>query len=223
MRISLSSSALKLIAIGTMVVDHIGFLFFPHQALWRIIGRLSFPLFAFLIAEGFEKTSNFTKYAERLIIFAALAQAPYALFLSAAHSPQTLNIFFTLAAGLFAIAALSRFPHRFSIPLVIGIAYIAEILQFDYGAYGILTILASHLLIRRRMAGLSALIFLPILYSFLIALKNSVPIQICAALSVPFIALYRGARGAPLPRALIYAFYPAHLLLLSLIWYCLSL
>ena len=223
MKLSVSSSTLKLIAIGTMLVDHMGFLFFPDEALWRVVGRLAFPLFAFLIAEGFEKTSNLGKYAKRLTLLAALSQVPYALFLSAGHSPWTLNIFFTLSAGLLAIALLSRLPYPISVPLVVGIAYLAETLKFDYGAYGILTILASHLFIHRKTAGGIALLFLPILYTAEQALLGNVSLQFFALFSVPFVALYRGELGFRLPRSFFYAFYPVHLFILWLIWYCLSI
>lgn len=219
MRFSLSSTALKLIAMAAMLVDHIGFLFFPHELLWRAIGRLAFPLFAFLIAEGFEKTHNVSRYGKRLILFAALSQLPYSLVLAATGTPQTLNIFFTLSAGLLALALLARFPYKKSVPLVLFIVVLAQYLRIDYGAYGILTILASHLFIHRKTTGGIALIFLPIFYTLYLTLVGVTPIQFLALFSVPFIALYRGERGRNLPRAFLYWFYPAHLFIFWLIWY----
>ncbi len=219
MRFSLSSTALKLIAMATMLVDHIGLLFFPEELLWRVVGRLSFPLFAFLIAEGFEKTGNVGRYSKRLILFAAISQLPYSLVLAAVGAPQTLNIFFTLSAGLLALALFKQLPYRKSLLLVMGIIVSAQYLHFDYGAYGVLTILASHFFIHRKTKGAIVLVSLPFLYSLFLALAGIFPIQFFAFLSVPLIALYRGERGRHLPRALLYWFYPVHLLILWIIWY----
>ncbi len=222
MRFSLSSNALKVIAILAMLADHIGFLFFPDQLWWRIAGRLAFPLFAFLIAEGFERTSNVARYGKRLILFAAISQLPYSLVLAAVNTPQTLNIFFTLSAGLLALALLKQLPYKRSVPLVLGIIVLAQSLNFDYGAYGILTILASHLFIHRRTVGVVVLLSLPLFSALYLALAGAIPIQFFALFTVPLIALYRGARGMHLPRALFYWFYPVHLFALWIIWYYLS-
>jgi len=222
MRLSLSSTALKLIAIATMLADHIGFLFFPGEIVWRVVGRLAFPLFAFLIAEGFEKTSNVGRYGKRLILFAAISQLPYSLVLAAANVPQTLNIFFTLSIGLLALALLKSLPYKKSVPLVGMILFAAEYLHFDYGAYGVLTILASHLFIHRKTAGGIALVFLPIFDCLVLAFTGVLSLQFFALFSVPLIALYRGERGMHLPRAFFYWFYPVHLFILWLIWYYLS-
>src|SRR3989344_3632203 len=102
-KVSLSSNALKLIACATMLIDHVGALFFPGVLLWRLVGRLSFPLFAFLIAEGAEQSSDARKYLFRLLALAVVSELPYRLFIHATgFAGQRLNIFFTLSAGLVA-------------------------------------------------------------------------------------------------------------------------
>ncbi len=218
MKFSLSSNALKLIACATMVIDHVGFLFFPEQILWRVVGRISFPLFAFLIAEGYRHTSSVKRYGTRLFIFALISQMPFMTFLSAAGSQVELNIFFTLCAGLVAIAAVARLPLRFSIPSVILICFAAELLRFDYGAYGVLTILASYLFLTRRKVGAVLLMLLPFLDSAVEFAMGIYFVQFSAVLSLPLVAAYNGERGRHLPRGLFYWFYPVHLLLLSAMW-----
>lgn len=98
---------LKIIAIATMLIDHVGYLYFPGQMLYRTIGRIAFPIFAYQVALGFQKTSNRKKYGLRLLIFACISQIPYFWF-----NPDVqfrfggLNIMFTF---LLALGALQCF------------------------------------------------------------------------------------------------------------------
>ena len=111
----------------TMAVDHIGILFFPGELLWRVVGRISFPIFALLIAEGFEKTSNVRNYFFRLLAFAAVSQIPYSLFLQTANiTSNKLNIFFTLSAGLLSLMLLKRLPRVYAFLGIGSIAVLAE-------------------------------------------------------------------------------------------------
>src|SRR3989344_960795 len=95
---------IKLIAIITMVIDHVGLYFFPDLLILRIIGRLSFPLFAWLIANGVHYSHNAKAYLTRIFLFALLSQLPY-LLVNRQIDPRFagLNIFFTLFLGLCAI------------------------------------------------------------------------------------------------------------------------
>ncbi|HYE12075.1 MAG TPA: TraX family protein [Patescibacteria group bacterium] len=74
------NDTLKLLAFVTMLVDHIGYMFFPNEILFRIIGRLAFPIFAYQIALGYSRTSNLKKYVLRLSLFALITQIPYSFF-----------------------------------------------------------------------------------------------------------------------------------------------
>jgi hypothetical protein len=216
-----SSSTLKIIAIATMVIDHVGALFFMGQPIWLIIGRLSFPLFAFLIAEGHRKTSNEAKYFFRLLLFAFISQPPYILFSKAVGmSGFPLNIFFTLAAGLLALISFKKFRF-FSTPIIISLCAAAELLNINYGAYGVLTILASAVFLSKPglygFAVLTMVHFIEIIIHPLMG--RFFNIQFFALMSVPFILLYNGSPGIKLPRRLLYWFYPVHLAILWLIWF----
>ena len=217
---SLSSSGVKLIAVVAMLVDHIGLLFFPEDPLFRVIGRISFPLFAFLVAEGYGRTSNARHYLFRLLGFAVISQPAYMLFNYVSDDNLAeLNIFFTLSAGLIAIILWNRFPLALSLPGIVLLCALAQVASFDYGAYGIVTVLVSRLVLTSRVLGIATLLFLPEAITLLRLARGVLSLQFFAVLSVPVIALYNGERGLALPRAFFYWFYPVHLLILSFIWY----
>lgn len=222
----MSTFDLKLLAILLMILDHIAAYLFPDLVGLRIIGRLSFPLFGWLIANGYRHTSNANQYLIRLLIFAFISQIPFALVGNSMSEPlSSLNIFFTLWLGLSTIALLDRFA---SLPAKVicgslGVA-LGWILPVDYGAAGVLSIIAFHLSFKRYwlMFGLQLLIFglfftLPLLVD-LAQIPGLVvhPVRLwqpLAAASVLLIALYNGRKGHSM-KYLFYLFYPTHLLLL---------
>lgn len=206
-----------------MLVDHIGLLFFPEDPLFRIIGRIAFPIFAFLIAEGYGKTSNLREYVFRLLGFAVISQLAYVPFTYASgNNLADLNIFFTLSAGLIAIILWNRFSLPLSLPALVLICALAEVASFDYGAYGVVTVFASRMVLTSRAFGIAVLLLLPEAITLLRLAWGILSLQFFAVVSVPFVALYNGKRGFSLPRALLYWFYPVHLLILSLIKYYLQ-
>ncbi|MDF2673199.1 MAG: conjugal transfer protein TraX, partial [Clostridiales bacterium] len=100
-KISYRNDALKILAMVTMFIDHVGYMFFPGQMLYRTIGRLAFPIFAYQIAIGYSKTSNLKKYVERLFIFALITQIPYSFFNSElSFNPLHFNVLFMFLAAI---------------------------------------------------------------------------------------------------------------------------
>ena len=77
MKKGLTGNQLKLIALITMTVDHIGMILFPSRLLFRVVGRLAFPIFAYMIAEGCLYTRSIWRYAGTLAAVAALCQSVY--------------------------------------------------------------------------------------------------------------------------------------------------
>ena len=100
-KIKIDSFTLKMIAMLSILADHIGVVFFPEQILFRVIGRLAFPIFAYTLVEGFFYTHDIKKYMCRIGILALLSEIPFDLTVSGkilefGHQ----NIFFTLSIGL---------------------------------------------------------------------------------------------------------------------------
>lgn len=156
------SDLLKIVAMVSMFIDHVGKTFFAHPEIFVTMGRLAFPIFAYQVAIGFSKTSNLALYIKRLAIFALISQVPYAFFFPAfKFNPFHFNIIFTLLLGLFAIvyfeqAKLLWKKNKF-LSAVCGVAIIflvigpqllemvtLGIFNFSYGAYGVLMVLLFH-------------------------------------------------------------------------------
>lgn len=215
----MSTFTLKMIAIITMTIDHVTEVFIPGNT-WaylvgRTIGRLAFPIFVFLLVEGFYHTSNIKKYLTRLGIFALISELPfdYAFYNGFYASHQ--NIFFTLFIGLLAIWLMSIVEKNFSknmlyvnlINALITISFSvgAELLRTDYGFMGILLIIAFYLFRGSK----------PLLVISLLLLSGNV-IQAFSCLAIIPIAFYNGKKGKSI-KYFFYAFYPLHLLILFVI------
>ncbi|OEG12528.1 hypothetical protein BCR25_07855 [Enterococcus termitis] len=174
-----------------------------------MIGRLAFPIFCFLLVEGFVHTSNIKRYSIRLFLFALLSEIPYDLAFSKRFVDiHSQNVFFTLWIGLLVIAGLKKYWHSSlrSLPLSLMIigsgVFVAEWLQTDYGGWiGVLLIVNFYLFRNRKL--------LKCLFGGLILLQNSV----FGLLAFLFIYLYNGQRGRQL-KYFFYWFYPVHLLVL---------
>ena len=216
----MSGFVLKLIAVITMLIDHIGAVLFPDLQIFRIIGRVAFPIFCFLLVEGLLHTKNTGKYLLRLSLFALASEVPFDLaFKGSAVDFSGQNVFFTLALGLLAIYATEKLAEKSKWLLPVGIALTAavacaaELLHTDYGWYGIAMIAAIYLFRKSRAALSGAMIALILIYSFVIKQGSLLVYEIAA---LPVILMYNGERGqnSAAVKYGFYAFYPAHLLCL---------
>jgi len=209
----MSSSQLKILAVVTMLIDHIGAILFPTVLLFRIIGRLSFPLFCFLISEGLLYTANLKGYLERLFFFALISEVPYDLaFHGTVYYPQSQNVFFTLFLGLAAISFLhSYLGSRPSSALVLALVCVlfAEALHTDYGWFGVMLIIIFYCFKNYRTKGVLIFAVFNTGYGLLTG-----TVKLYAALAGFPIFLYNGKKGRLNWKYFFYAFYPAHLLLL---------
>ena len=215
----MTSAALQCIAVVTMLVDHIGYeigyRFFPGLPtdLLRAIGRLSFPIFAFMLVEGFLQTSSRKKYVLRLTIFALISEIPYRLFTvlgnwSRVGFPTWENIFFELLLIFGALWCVQRGKlWRLG---AAALALLAEAGGFMYGAYGVLIAVGFYVFRQRRWAGMLALVACTALY----CLYQGSMFQSYAVFAAVPLYLYNGQRGQRLPRYFCYGFYPVHLLVL---------
>lgn len=141
-RCSLSGTALKTIACITMLVDHIGascieagiltpgldigtlsrdtlsaYPLYRLDMVLRFTGRLAFPIFCFLLVEGFVYTHNVKGYLGRLVLFGLLSEVPFDLaFFRTPFALDHQNVYWTLALGVLAMAGLKHFESRTALP-----------------------------------------------------------------------------------------------------------
>jgi len=187
-----------------------GWLYVFYQIMRRILGRLAFPIYCFLLVEGFERTRSRAKYAFRLFLFALISEIPFDL----AFSGRTVythyqNVFFTLLLGFLMMWAMKELEARVSRRglrwagigiLFLALSFLAEAIYCDYGAYGIIAIALLYLFRKNRkeqiIAGMVAFLW-----------------EVTAPLSFIFVAFYNGERGLKL-KYIFYLFYPLHLLVL---------
>ncbi len=115
-RISKRNDVLKLIAIITMFIDHVGALIYTDLRFLRMIGRISFPIFAYMLAMGFIHTSNRKKYGLRLFLFALISQPAYMAFPLSYYNrinPIMLNVMFLLFLGLIYLQIFETMSNNF--------------------------------------------------------------------------------------------------------------
>ncbi|MBP3737093.1 MAG: hypothetical protein J6I56_08745 [Lachnospiraceae bacterium] len=256
MRKGVNAAQLKALACVTMFIDHFSYalldvgrkgvygligggmdetLFYGRlrRVMWtgRLIGRIAFPIFAFLIAEGFLRTKNRAKYLGRLLLFGLISEYPFdhAFYPSRAAS-YACNVYWTLAAGLAAIWTAELLWEKVILPAVnsraeggaamtesarvcitalcgFAFGFLALKVNTDYDIYGVLVIVAFYL--TRQYLDLGGVLSLSIL-----CMQN--PIEICGLPGILAIRSYNGERGRQM-KWFFYIFYPAHLMALYLI------
>lgn len=198
-----------------MVMDHVCYVFIPELLILHYFGRLSFPLFAWLLAEGAKHTRNVYRYGSRLLIAAIISQPIYTVVFKS----SSLNILFTLLIGLVMLRLVRRYPRLWQqIPVVGLCAVVAEISGCEYGAYGIGIILLMSLTdkLKPKIWALYWGIFHLIA---LIASVNSIT-QYWAIFAGVIVFLCNGKQGTK--ARWFYLFYPGHLLILGIIKHYLS-
>lgn len=142
----ISALTLRVIALVTMLIDHIGNVFGIME--FRCIGRISFPIFAFLIVNGYRHTHNPKKYLLRLAAFALISEIPYNLIARGeVFNSGVQNVFFTLFLGLCCIVLIDWLKDKHlllcALPLIM-CCYAAFKLKCDYDFIGVLTICAFY-------------------------------------------------------------------------------
>ncbi len=209
---------LKLIALVTMIIDHYGAIFQSGVTEYRIIGRLAFPIYAFLLVEGYLHTRDVKKYARRLLLFALISEIPFDLAFRGGLEFSHQNIFFTLFIGLVTMYFLDKSEdYNLNKTLVIIVAMlVATILFVDYSFIGIVYILSFYYTRdmekkeRLLKVGLVMLVVNLALVGFT---------QQFAVFSLILIYFYNGKLGPrnKILQALFYIMYPLHLLVFYLI------
>jgi hypothetical protein len=195
---------LKLIAVILMVIDHIGYFLFPSNMILRIIGRLSFPLFAFLIAKGYKYTSNPKRFFMRLFIFANIIQLPVLLI------PIPVNIFYTLSLGLLMIIVYEmKLDKYIKYTYLFGIVFLTYLINPDYSIYGVFLIFSIHIFMGKWLQLTMAFLLLSLMF-------YGIHYQIYSVFSILLMMTYNEKLGFKL-KWFFYLFYPVHLVILNYI------
>ena len=228
----LSGSALKMIAIITMFIDHTAAIlltqyppamqpmnavngssvFLPDASLYRIcrdIGRVALPIFCFLLVEGFLHTRDRRKYGRNLFLFACISEIPWNFMHTNTWTYEKQNVFFTLFLGYLAFCAIEYFREKtcWQLLSVLGLLWVSTVLNADYGWKGYVFLLIMYWL-RNEKAGQAVVGSAWLYYEW----------KACFAFIS--INMYNGKRGfikGKWAKYFFYAFYPVHIILLVLL------
>ena len=232
----LTSNMLRILAMAFMICDHLWAKVVPGNDWMTHIGRMTFPIFAFMISEGFIHTSNLKKYILRLLGFAIISELPFNLFYGGSwFYPYHQNVLFTLLLGLLAITLIDRARKEktkkaiikavlLMIPICLG-AYIGFP---DYGFFGFLTVVMFYLFRDFPFAWLLQLVAMVLMnvvlfegQQFIVEIAGKtyeIAAQSFAVFALIPIWLYGGRKGksSKIMQYGFYAFYPLHMLIIWL-------
>ena len=222
-----TNNQLKIIAMVSMLCDHVGLLFFPEADIFRIIGRIAFPIFAYMIAEGCRYTKNRAKYLGMIAGMGIVFQLVYLVAMGSLY--QGILVTFSLAIiTIYALDGILKSKKLWcvlasvtSLAFVVFFVFVLPILlkgtdfDIDYGLWGILLPVAVYFLPNRiaRTIGTAILLLARAIHYTIVPVALG-PLQWFALLSVLFLALYNGERGRAKMKYVFYIFYPAHLVIL---------
>lgn len=223
-KISLTNNQLKIIAMLAMLSDHIGKVLLPQYQILQIIGRLAFPIFAFMIAEGCFYTKNKVRYFLTVFLLGTGCQVVYLI----AEKSLYQNILITFSLSIILIFCTENYKNKkykasgiilsfavsavFIISILLPVIFINQGFVIDYGVCGVLLPLAIYYApdkLRKLIYTAGILI--------LLTLDLGGGIQWWSLLAIPLLALYNQKRGKYNIKPLFYIFYPAHLVVIYLI------
>ena len=223
LKTNLDTDFIKIIAVVSMTIDHIGGAFFPQYPAFRWIGRIAFPLFCYCLTVGMMYTGDIKKYLFRLGAFAVISQPFWILAFNSddiTGNIFNLNIFFTLIVSLFgAWGFKERKWWLFILALIL-----LNVINFDYAMTGLILILIFYLCRNKPWLGAAVytLTYLPALNGNMadpLALKiggHAIGFEIFALLALPFIYIQTNS-GLKIPKWFFYIYYPVHLFAIYLI------
>jgi len=236
----ISSFALHVLAMALMLCDHLWATIFPYLDWLTCLGRIAFPIFAFMAVEGYFHTRSFRRYMLRLLGFAFVSEIPFNLmYASSVSYIFHQNVLWTFLLGLGLIRLMEAARERFRTPGYLAACAGCCLLGFllgtvtfvDYYGAGVLTVLMFYLL--RKPTVLNRLLQALFLYFVFVKLIGGYYYSVmlfgreyevfreafCLLALIP-IWLYKGRQGyhAKWFQWFCYAFYPAHMLVVYLVW-----
>ncbi len=220
-KLSLNNNQLKIIAIITMLIDHIGKELLPQFEILNIIGRLAFPIFAFMIAEGTFHTRSKLKYLRNIALLGIGCQTVFFIATNSLYQ----NILITFSFSIISIICIENIKRKknflsyfIGIPIIFTIIVISAIFPklisgfcIDYGVFGVFTPVVIYFAEGKMKKLINAAIFL-----ILVSLDYSGS-QWFSLLALPLLHLYNGERGKTQLKYFFYIFYPLHLVIIYFI------
>lgn len=219
---------LKIIAVITMILDHVRYAVPVTECfITKYGGRLSFPIFAFLITEGLIHTKSRKKYFMRMLAFACISQIPFMLFRTLILDKFMLNIMFTFLFAILGIVIVEFFHDReelsnlykffIVVATLFTILLVGYKIPVDYGWFGILTVWLFYFIRDKKFLRTVSYIILVIIYYISRFIPHIELIDIwsvvCTALPGIIILFYNGREGKKL-KYFFYLFYPIHMLII---------
>lgn len=226
----INASALKIIAIIGMTFNHIGNAFVEQlpplgECLLFLPGGLTFPIMAFLLTEGYRHTSNFKKYAQRLLLFAIISFVPFAWALF-----PIFNVLFTLLLGLIVIYLYDNMKNR-PVFWFIFVAISLLTIFCDWALVGVPMVLCYHVITHPVKR-----VFVPVVLTwimmtvasyievltdpatqFIDVLPSLLYAWIGCTVTIFLLLRYNGEKGG-MPKYFFYIFYPGHLLIIAVVY-----
>lgn len=218
----MSIFVLKMIAMITMVIDHIRYISpILDNDVTKAFGRVSFILFAYILTEGIWHTKNRQKYLQRMVLFAVVSQIPFMLFRTLVGNFVLLNIMFTFAIPMIGIILIDKCDNK-CLKILIGLicVLISLIVPIDYNEYGVILIFVMYFLRKSKFFDIGFWI-VNIWYYIRIfiqikSIEMLIPYILGIIISYIIIKLYNGELGKKVK--FLYLFYPIHMLIIYFIY-----
>ncbi|MGI6578250.1 MAG: TraX family protein [Eubacteriales bacterium] len=217
MKYKLDGFSLKLIAVAAMTVDHISAVFFPTEIWMRLIGRLTMPIMAFLIAEGYHYTRSVKKYLLRLLIFAVISQAPYML----AFGITNLNVMFTLSISVLLLAIETSHMSNI-LRMLLTFSLLLFSVFCDWSLFGVLFVYIFYRFrgnFKRQAIAFCIVVMIQLSVHALLSFSSrnySYLVNAGTLATLPLLSVYNLRRGSDV-RYFFYIYYPAHLAVIALL------
>lgn len=200
---------IQLIAVLTMLVDHLGIVYFPDNEGMRIVGRVAFPIYVYLLVIGYQRTRNVKRYMIRLSTLALLSQLPFMYALNL----KSINVIATLCLCLLALLIIDRVAQRsLMIAAVLSILLLLDLLPFDYGAYALFLVLMYRFIPKAWWIPVHIVLNIAFMFYSGWLLQHYSVFGTIVILSLLQLDKFR------LPTWLWRSFYPVHLLILAVLW-----
>ena len=219
----LNGNALKIIALVSMIIDHVGVMLFPYDLWLRCLGRISLPIFAYMVAEGCQYTRNMKKYFLRIFVLGVLCQAVYFVV----YGTLYLSTLISFSLSIVAIALLNAIRKERDVKrlvlygalailfvlLMLFLLYPPSFMErfelcLDYGIYPFLIPVVLYFIPKKEWRILA---MIPLLYLLSLNFEWE---QLLAFAALPILMLYNGKRGRVNLKYLFYVAYPLHLVLI---------